>query len=156
MKKHILLLLICTLFYSCSSELDKIRNSNDLVFLSKYVEKFTSECIDSNEESLFKKYYFNEIDSTIIFYTGSTKSDFKEKWTIPLKKIIVSYNKNSENMMWDEIEISGIGNSYYEDSDSNKNEMINRFIIYEYNWCKKSDQGKFEIAFERMIVISKK
>jgi len=156
MKNFTSLLLICFLFFSCSNELDKIRNSDDLVFLSKYVQKFTSECIDSNEENLFKKYYFNKIDTTIVFYNGLSKSNFKEKWTIPLKKINVLYN-DSESMMWNEIKISGIENCiHYENRNSNENEMTNSFIIYEYNWCKKSDQEKFEISLERMIVISKK
>lgn len=154
-KKLVFLLLI--ILYSCSNELDKIKNSNDLMFLGNYVKKFTSKCIDSNHPDLLKKFHYNKTDSTLVFYTGISKSNFKEKWTIPLKEINISLDKKNKSMLWNELIISGNSNVIkYENINSNNNGKTNHFVIYEYNWCDKLDQKKFEIALKRMIVISKK
>jgi hypothetical protein len=64
------------IFFSCSSEKDKIEKSTDKQYLGGIIENYMLECRDANQLEVHTKAKYNSTDSTMVFYIGKSKFDF--------------------------------------------------------------------------------
>lgn len=147
------------LFFSCSSEKDKIEKSTDMQYLGGIIENYMFECTGANQLEVHTKAKYNPTDSTMVFYIGKSKSDFFQKWNIPLRKVYVDINYISSTIAtMRKFKIKGTNKDSvikYSDKKNTDSKMTNSFNIYLFDWCAKEKQDNFISAFERITELSK-
>ncbi|MGS2765290.1 hypothetical protein [Sinomicrobium sp. M5D2P9] len=156
MKKVIDILLI-SLLLSCS-EKRRIEHSRDLNYLGEIVQTYMFECTDANQLEVHTKAKFNPTDTTMTFYIGKSKSDFFQKWNIPLNQISLKLDTINSTMAVPSLKIRGIENRsviQYTGSENKISKKTKSFNIYLFDWCDKKKQDNFIRAFKRMIELAK-
>lgn len=128
-------------------------------YLGGIVENFMFECTDTNQLEVHTKAKFNLADSTLTFFIGKSKSDFFQKWDIPLNRVFIDVNIISSTMeTWEELKIKGIEKNsviQYTNKKSGKSELTKSFTIYLFDWCNEKKQENFIRALKRITELSK-
>ncbi|WP_143067838.1 hypothetical protein [Olleya namhaensis] len=158
MKKTISILTFF-LILSCSSEKDKIEKSTDMTYLGRIIENYMFECTDANQLEVHTKAKYNPTDSTLTFFIGKSKTEFFQKWEIPLQDIYVDINFiHSLTDTMKQINIKATEKDsviQYSDKRNITFEMTNSYNIYLFDWCDKEKQENFISALERITELSK-
>ncbi len=128
-------------------------------YLGGIIENYMFECTDANQLEVHKKAKYNSIDSTLTFYIGKSKSDYFQKWDIPLNKVYVDLNIISSTVAtWQEFKLKGINQDSvikYSNKDNLESKFTKSHNIYLYEWCDKDGQENFISAFKRITELSK-
>ena len=63
-----------------------------MAYLGGIIENYMFECTDANQLEVHTKAKFNPTDSTLTFFIGKSKTEFFQKWNIPLRDVYVDIN----------------------------------------------------------------
>ncbi len=117
------------------------------------------ECTDANQLEVHTKAKYNPTDSTLTFFIGKSKTEFFQKWEIPLQDIYVDINFiHSLTDTMKQINIKAIEKDsviQYSDKRNITFKMTNSYNIYLFDWCDKEKQENFISALERITELSK-
>jgi len=136
---------------SCQTEIEKIKNSNDIEKLIGNITRHINKCYEgSNQIEVDEKAEYDFKNNTLILYKGKSSTDYFQKWEVPLaeldanrieikdegismKKITV-FTKNDEQKI-----------RYYKDGKIESNTYQNNYYLMDY--CFEKENG-IEILFE--------
>ena len=147
------------LILSCTSEKDKIEKSTDMEYLGGIIENYMFECTDANHLEVHTKAKYNPVDSSLIFFIGKSKTEFFQKWNIPLRDIYVDINFiHSLTDTMKQINIKAAEKDsviQYSDKKNMTSEMTTSYNIYLFDWCNEKKQENFISALKRITELSK-
>jgi len=128
-------------------------------YLGGIVENFMFDCTDANQLEVHTRAKFNPTDSTLTFFKGKSKSDFFQKWDIPLNRVFIDVNIISSTVeTWEELKIKGIGKNsviQYTNKKNGETELTKSFNVYLFDWCDEKKQENFISALKRITELSK-
>lgn len=147
------------LILSCTSEKDKIEKSTDMAYLGGIIENYMFECTDANQLEVHTKAKYNPIDSTLTFFIGKSKTEFFQKWDIPLRDVYVDINFiHSLTDTMRQINIKTTEKDFviqYSDKKNMTSKMTKSYNIYLFDWCNEKKQENFISALKRITELSK-
>ena len=159
MKKSFYILLIFSIL-SCQTEIDRIKNSNNIEELISNITSHINQCYEgSNQIEVDEKAEYDFEKNILILYKGKSTTDYFQKWEIPfaeldpnkveikkegisMKKITVFSKNNEPNIR------------YFKDGKIESNPYQNNYYLIDY--CFEKENG-IEILFEsykRAIILA--
>ena len=130
-----------------------------MVYLGEIIENYMFECTDANQLEVHTKAKFNPTDSTLTFFIGKSKTEFFQKWNIPLQKVYVDINFiHSLTDTMKQINIKATEKDsviQYSDNRNMTSKMTKSYNIYLFDWCDEKKQENFISALKRITELSK-
>ena len=130
-----------------------------MAYLGGIIEKYMFECTDANQLEVHTKAKFNPTDSTLTFFIGKSKTEFFQKWNIPLRDVYVDINFiHSLTDTMKQINIKAPEKDsviQYSDNRNMTSKMTKFFNIYLFDWCEEKKQENFISALKRITELSK-
>lgn len=130
-----------------------------MVYLGGIIENYMFECTDANQLEVHTKAKYNPTDSILTFFIGKSKTEFFQKWNIPLQDVFVDINFiHSLTDTMKQINIKATGKDsviQYSDKRNMTSKMTSSYNIYLFDWCDKEKQENFISALKRITELSK-
>ncbi len=159
MKKGFYLILILS-FISCQTEIDKIKNSNNIEKLIANITSHINKCYEgSNQIEVDEKAEYDFRNNILILYKGKSSTDYLQKWEIPLadldperieirddgvsmKKITV-YVRNNEPKI-----------RYFKDGIIESKPYQNNYYLMDYCFDKENEMEILFESYKRAIFLA--
>ena len=130
-----------------------------MVYLGGIIENYMFECTDANQLEVHTKAKYNPTDTTLTFFIGKSKTEFFQKWNIPLQNVWVDINFiHSLTDTMKQINIKATEKDsviQYSDNRNMTSKMTKSYNIYLFDWCDDKKQENFISALKRITELSK-
>ena len=130
-----------------------------MTYLGGIIENYMFECTDANQLEVHTKAKYNSIDSTLTFFIGKSKTEFLQRWDIPLKDVYIDLNFiHSLIDTMRQLNLKGADKDsviQYYDKRNMTSKMTTSYNIYLFNWCNEEKQENFISALKRLTELSK-
>ncbi|GAB4507687.1 MAG: hypothetical protein Tsb004_03300 [Allomuricauda sp.] len=130
-----------------------------MAYLGGIIENYMFECTDANQLEVHTKAKYSTTDSTLTFFIGKSKTEFFQKWNIPLRDVYIDINFiHSLTDTMKQINIKATEKDsviQYSDNRNMTSKMTKSYNIYLFDWCDEKRQENFISALKRITELSK-